>query len=239
MLDYLAPEELLFLDIETVPEYDAFSRLPEALQPLFLKKTERLRLADDTDEAHYFNTAGIYAEFGKVICITMGALQRDGNSYLLNLKTLADHQERPLLEAFLQVAASEKNSKKKFCGHNIREFDIPYLCRRMLIQGMNLPALLDLSGKKPWEVPLIDTLQLWSFGDKKHYTSLKLLALLLGIDSPKEDIEGKDVGRIYWQEKDLPRIAAYCERDVITVAQVILRFKGLPPLPPEQIRRMA
>ncbi|MCS6990321.1 MAG: ribonuclease H-like domain-containing protein [Chitinophagales bacterium] len=237
MLDYLQPEELLFLDIETVPEHPTFQNLPAELQPLFLKKTERLRNNNESDDEHYFNHAGIYAEFGKVVCISMAYLKKNNDTYQLLLKSLAADDERVVLENFLHIITQEKFSKMKFCGHNIREFDIPFLCRRLLIQNMSVPENLDFSGKKPWEVPLIDTLQLWSFGDKKHYTSLKLLALLLGIDSPKEEMDGKDVGRVYWIEKNLPRIVEYCEKDVITVAQLVLRFKRIPLLLPEHIRR--
>ncbi|MCS6916679.1 MAG: ribonuclease H-like domain-containing protein [Chitinophagales bacterium] len=235
MLEYLKLQDLLFLDIETVPAFAEFEQLPEPLQPLFLKKTERLRGSDESDADHYFNTAGIYAEFGKVICISLGAFKQENGTYYLKIKTCSGDDEKGILQDFLQIITRESAAGKKFCGHNIREFDIPFLCRRMLIQGIALPEVLDFSGKKPWEVQVVDTLQLWSFGDKKHFTSLKLLALLLGIDSPKEEMEGKDVGRVYWKERNLPRIVEYCEKDVITVAQLILRFKGMPLLRPEQI----
>jgi hypothetical protein len=237
MLDHLHLENLICIDIETVPGFDELTQLPEQLKELYLKKSERLKKEGESDEEQYFNHAGIYAEFGKIICVTLGIFRKEKDDYQLRLKSFCSDNEKKLLQEFCELLNQHynKHDRFQFCGHNIREFDIPYLSRRLLVHQLQLPALLDISGRKPWEVNMIDTLQLWRFGDVKHYTSLKLLALILGIDSPKDDIEGKDVGRVYWKEKNLQRIVEYCQRDVITVAQLLLRFKGMSLLEKEQI----
>lgn len=237
MLDQLHLENLICIDIETVPAWPDYVSVPDELKELYLKKSTRLKQEGETEEEQYFNHAGIYAEFGKVICIVLGIFRKGKNGHVFRMKTIAGDDERNVLMEFSELLGRHYNKADRFqfCGHNIREFDIPYLSRRYLVSRLPLPALLDISGKKPWEVNMIDTLQLWRFGDVKHYTSLKLLALILGIDSPKDDMEGKDVGRVYWKEKDLPRIIQYCRRDVVTVAQLILRFKGMPLLAPDQL----
>jgi hypothetical protein len=153
------------------------------------------------------------------------------------IKSFSGDDEKKVLEDFFEMAVKyyARYEGLLFAGHNIREFDIPYICRRALINWIPLPSVIDFSGKKPYEVTMIDTMQQWKFGDYKNYTSLKLLAALLGIESPKDDIEGKDVGAVYWKEKNLPRIVNYCQKDVVTVAQLILRYKELPLLKPEEV----
>ena len=238
MLNHLHLDQLICLDIETVPGVSGFLLLPEALKELYIKKSERLKEEGETQEEQFFNHAGIYAEFGKVICISLGMFKKDKETgaWHFRLKSISGDDEKSLLLELAELLNHIQHPENLlFCGHNIKEFDVPYLCRRMLIQGIALPALLDISGKKPYEVFMIDTMQLWRFGDYKNFTSLKLLAALFGIASPKNDIDGKDVGRVYWKEKDLQRIVNYCQKDVVTVAQLLLRFKGLPMLNPEQI----
>lgn len=105
----------------------------------------------------------------------------------------------------------------------------------MLINGLKIPKVLQLSGKKPWEINHLDTMELWKFGDHKHFTSLNLLAAIFDLPTPKGDLDGSKVREVYYQQKDLNRIARYCENDVITLAQVLLRFKGLPIIPSENI----
>jgi len=240
MLDHIHPENLICIDIETVPAYPDFVSLPNELKELYLKKSERLKQENENEEEQYFNHAGIYGEFGKVICITLGLFKKEKSEYHLRIKSLCGDDEKKVLEEFAEILDKHPNrNQAQFCGHNVREFDIPFLCRRFLIHHLLLPSLLDISGRKPWEVPMVDTMQLWRFGDIKHFTSLKLLALILGIDSPKTDIDGKDVGRVYWREKNLQRIVEYCQRDVITVAQLMLRFKNLPLLNKENITMIA
>lgn len=239
MLDHLRLENLLVLDIETVPQQPAYNKVNKSLQELWMKKSQRLREEGETDDQHYFNHAAIYAEFGKVICICMGIFVKDKKSegYSLRVKSIAGDDEKQLLETFFAILKKHYNKPDKylFTGHNIREFDIPYLCRRGLINGLQLPAILDISGKKPYEVKEVDTMQLWRFGDYKHFTSLNLLTTLFGIESSKEDMSGKDVGRVYWKEKGLERIVRYCGGDVVAVAQLVLRFKGMEPLPASRI----
>ena len=236
MLDHINPENLICIDIETVPCYPQFNDCPDDLKELYLKKSERLKQEHENDEEQYFNHAGIYAEFGKVICITLGLFKKKKSEYQLRIKSLSDDDEKKVLQDFAEILDKyPRPNRLQFCGHNIREFDMPFLCRRFLIQHLNLPAPMDISGKKPWDVNMVDTMQLWRFGDIKHFTSIKLLALILGIESPKGDIDGKDVGRVYWKEKNMQRIVEYCQRDVITVAQLVMRFKGMELLQGEQI----
>ncbi len=238
MLDNILLENLICIDIETVPQYSTHGELTENFREMYASKAARLREEGETDEQHYFNHAAIYAEFGKIICISIGIFvkRKKGESLKFRIKSFSGDDEKKILKEFSQLLNTYyKLDKYKFCGHNIKEFDVPYLCRRLLIHQLPLPKILDLSGKKPYEVNFADTMQLWRFGDYKHYTSLKLLAALLNIDSPKNDIDGKDVARVYWQEKNLKRIVEYCQRDVLTVAQIMLRFKNLPLLLQENV----
>jgi DNA polymerase elongation subunit (family B) len=133
----------------------------------------------------------------------------------------------------LEACSSKKDLS--LCAHNGKEFDFPYLSRRMMVNGISLPAVLDNAGKKPWEVKFVDTLELWKFGDYKHYTSLELLAYLFGIPTPKDDIDGSMVAGIYYQEKDLPRIARYCEKDVLTIIRLLLKFAGQDTIAEEHV----
>jgi DNA polymerase elongation subunit (family B) len=221
-------ENLLFIDIETVPAAPSFAELPEVYQEFWAHKTEKLTRGAETP-AEYFRQAGIYAEFGKIICISVGVLKQKGVGYAFRLKSFCNNDERQLLLDFSELLNTKFAEKRHcLCGHNIREFDIPYLCRRMLIHDLCLPRLVDCQGMKPWEIPHLDTMQLWKFGDQKTFTSLALLATLFGIPSPKNDISGADVARVYYEEHDLERISRYCQQDVLTVAQLVLRFRSLP-----------
>ncbi|HRN95015.1 MAG: 3'-5' exonuclease [Chitinophagales bacterium] len=217
-------EQLLVIDIETVPQKKQFNELSETMQELWTRKHSLLRIEQETPEESFEKRAGIYAEFGKIICISVGYFHKQEGKYFFRLKSFFGDNENELLQEFSALLNKKKNLA--FAGHNIKEFDIPYLCRRMVINKMALPEVLNFSGKKPWEVKSIDTLHLWRFGDYKNYTSLKLLAEILGIPSPKEDIEGKDVAGVYWQQNDLRRIMEYCQRDVVTVARLLLRFRN-------------
>lgn len=231
MLDNIIPENLLVFDIETVPQTGTFSELPEPLRQLWEQKSKRIKKAEEMMPADYFyERAGIYAEFGKVICISAGYFKKlNAERYSFKVKTFASEDEKEVLASFKELLDKHYNTPEHgLCGHNIKEFDIPYLCRRMLVNGMILPNILDLFGKKPWEVQHIDTMQLWKFGDMKSYTSLRLLATIFNIPTPKDDIDGSDVARVFWVEKNLQRIARYCQKDVVTAAQLLLRFKGLP-----------
>lgn len=235
MLENLNLENLLVFDIETVPQTDSFDHLPAHLKELWEHKV-RKQLKEETPAENYYERAGIYAEFGKVVCISAGYFKKEGGALKFRVKSFASDEEAEALFAFKNLLEKHySDTQKALCGHNIKEFDVPYLCRRMLVHGIPLPSALDLSGKKPWEVQHIDTMQLWKFGDIKSFTSLKLLAAIFNIPTPKDDIDGSDVARVYWKEKNLPRIVTYCQKDVITVAQLMLRFKGLPQLKEEDI----
>ena len=232
MLNYINLDKVLFLDIETVPMCATYEELPERFMPLWDKKAAYLKKEEEDSPASLFPRAGIYAEFGKVVCISFGMLI-DGN---FRIKSFYGDDEKALLTAFANLL-ERKFSSKEFllCAHNGKEFDFPYLSRRMLINGMSLPEILDLAGKKPWEVPHLDTMELWKFGDFKNYTSLELLTAVFDIPTPKDDIDGSQVGEVYWQEKDLERIVKYCQKDVLSIAQLFLRYQNKPLLTEEQV----
>jgi DNA polymerase elongation subunit (family B) len=244
MYNYIPLDQVLFIDIETVSEQGQYEKASELIQKLWALKAGRFpatRDAEMTPELAaqtYEERAAIYAEFGKVVVISAAMMyQRDG-LWSLRTKSFLHESEAETLKGFSQLL---NESGTKFpgnfylCGHNIKEFDIPYLCRRMIINGLPLPGLLDFSGRKPWETPLLDTMEMWKFGDYKSYTSLELLAHILNVPGPKDDISGADVGNVYWNENDIRRIALYCEKDVATVAQVMLRFQGKDLIPDERI----
>ena len=223
--------EILFLDIETVPYVASYDELDVTWQSLWDNKHATFRdVGESTPAETYASKAGIYAEFGKIICVSIGFFHQDkkSGSDTFRVKSFSADNEEELLLPFCTLLTSYFNDIDRWHlgGHNVREFDIPYLCRRILANGLTLPTILDLSGRKPWEINVIDTLQQWRFGDFKNYTSLKLITATLGIASPKEDIEGKDVAAVYWQGHELDRIVRYCQRDVVTVARILMRLKG-------------
>jgi len=230
MLEKIDIENVLFLDIETVPAYPDYSQLSERMQKLWNKKSERLSsssnpaveaISPDT----LYTRAGIYSEFGRIICISVGAFLKGE----LRIKSFAGHDEKVLLTEFAELLNKRYNRPEHLlCAHNGKEFDFPYMARRMLVLGIPIPSILDLSGKKPWEVNHLDTMELWKFGDYKNYTSLDLLAAIFNIPTPKDDIDGSQVADVYYKENDLPRIVHYCTKDVLTVAQIFRRYRGEP-----------
>lgn len=227
-------ENILFLDIETVPEKSSYQELSETKKLLWEQKTQYKRKEDFTAE-EYYDHAGIWAEFGKVVCISVGYFTFKEKLRNFRITTFYG-EEATLLKDFKDLLNTHFNkSQHLLCAHNGKEFDFPYIARRMLIHKIGLPSQLDLFGKKPWEVPHLDTLELWKFGDYKHYTSLKLLTNVLNIPSPKDDIEGGEVGAVFYKENDIARIVTYCEKDVVAIAQVILRFRQEPLLEPDEI----
>lgn len=237
--------QVLFLDIETVSAFPHYAHLPEAFQDLWQIKARSFVQAsglEDGDldwEGAYREKAGIFAEFGKIVCISVGILRQSKEEGMqVHLKSFAGEDEKQVLMQFSDLLNKSyfDHTRHFICGHNIKEFDIPYICRRMVVHGLAFPNLLNLSGKKPWETGfLLDTMEYWKFGDRKSYTSLKLLAALLDFPSPKEDIDGSQVGRVYWEEEDLPRIAFYCEKDVLATVQLMLRFQRRPILDASQV----
>ena len=256
MLDNIRIENVLFLDIETVPASSEYSELPKPLQQLWDKKaislsrySQELGKSSAQDESktpeELYERAGIYAEFGKIICISVGyvkskLIQEDNavptpstpgdlkeSEYEFRTTSFYGDDEKELLNRFVKLLNDHYNKPQYLlCAHNGKEFDFPYLARRMLINGLKLPGILNIAGKKPWEVAHLDTMELWKFGDYKKYTSLNLLATIFNIPTPKDDIDGSDVARVYWKENNLDRIVNYCQKDVLTVVQLFLRYRG-------------
>lgn len=261
MLDNIRVENVLFLDIETVPAFSEYSELPKPLQQLWEKKaislsrySQGLGIGSAQDESktpeELYERAGIYAEFGKIICISVGYIKpklahKDNtkptsddtlakltenskeSGYEFRTTSFFGDDEKELLKRFVKLLNDHYNKPQHLlCAHNGKEFDFPYLARRMLINGLKLPETLNIAGKKPWEVAHLDTMELWKFGDYKKYTSLNLLATIFNIPTPKDDIDGSDVARVYWKENDLGRIVNYCQKDVLTVVQLFLRYRG-------------
>ncbi len=235
MLDSIKAEEVLFLDIETVPAESSFELLDPAMKSLWDKKSKQFRTADQTS-LDVYGRAGIYSEFGKIICISVG-LFKEMNPVTFRLKSFFGKDERELLTEFavMLIKFSKTNRDALLCAHNGKEFDYPFIARRMIINGIPIPGILDNAGKKPWEVKLLDTMDLWKFGDYKNYTSLDLLTTILGIPTPKDDIDGSMVGEIYYENNDLERIVRYCEKDVLAIAQVLLRFMNKPLIAEDKI----
>jgi 3'-5' exonuclease len=221
---------ILFLDIETVPQFPDYTSLPEDWKQLWdTKSVSLIKYHEGQTNETIYPRAGIYAEFGKIVCISCGVLQGNSGQRKIIIKSFAGDDEKLLLQQFIDMLNKWAAGELKYlCAHNGKEFDFPYLCRRMIINNLPIPAILNISGKKPWEVNHFDTLELWKFGDFKSYTSLNLLAHTLGIQTPKDDIDGSMVWEVYWKEKNLERIVTYCQKDVVTVAQILLRMNGEP-----------
>ncbi|HEY2722114.1 MAG TPA: 3'-5' exonuclease [Chitinophagaceae bacterium] len=228
---------ILFLDIETVPQYEAHAGLAEEWKNLWGLKASYIIKNKETETAEsVYSRAGIYAEFGKIICVSCGVILGHGEDKRFLIKSFWGDDEKLLLHLFCEMLNKWcMDGDKCLCAHNGKEFDFPYLCRRLIINHLPIPEVLRLHGKKPWDVPHLDTLDLWKFGDYKNYTSLNLLAHTLGIPTPKDDIDGSKVHEVYWKEKNLDRIVTYCQKDVITVAQIFLRINGEHLIKPENI----
>lgn len=227
MLQQIDLTGVLVLDIETAPQYASYQLMPDHWKNLWDKKAAFIKKDDSQTTADVYPRAGIYAEFGKIICISVGYFNRSGNDWQFRIKSFYGDDEKLLLQEFsTMVSRYFDDAGNLLCAHNGKEFDFPYLCRRMLINGVDIPQLLNIAGKKPWEVQHLDTMEMWKFGDFKNFTSLELLATAFDVPTPKDDIDGSQVWSVYWNDKDLERIKTYCQKDVVTVAQLILRFRG-------------
>lgn len=225
-LEKINLEKVLFLDIETVPEVYQFEELDPVTAELYTKKTQFLQ-KDGQTAADVYDRAGIYAEFGKIVCISCGYVNETRTGRQIRMKSFYGDDEHKLLTDFKNLLDDRFNTPYHIlCGHNAKEFDFPFIARRMLINGISLPNALDIAGKKPWEIAHLDTMELWKFGDYKHYTSLSLLCHIFKIPTPKDDISGADVARVYYEEKDAERIKVYCEKDVVALIQLFLKFRG-------------
>lgn len=228
---------ILFLDIETVPQFPEYNSLPEDWRQLWdTKSAGLLKYHEGQTNESIYPRAGIYAEFGKIICISCGVLQGNAAQRKIVIKSFAGNDEKKILQQFIEMLNKWAPGEQKYlCAHNGKEFDFPYLCRRMIVNNVPVPSLLNIAGKKPWEVSHLDTMELWKFGDFKNFTSLNLLAYTLGIPTPKDDIDGSMVWEVYWKEKNLDRIVTYCQKDVVTVAQIYLRMSNEALLKEENI----
>ncbi len=237
MLERIPLEKILFLDIETVPQVYQFQDLDEKGQSLFEQKN-RFQVGPEKGIDQVYNErGGILAEFGKIVCISVGMVHDSGQGRAIRLKSFYHDDEETLLKQFKRLLEEHYNTPYHLlCGHNAKEFDIPYICRRMLINGIALPSILQIAGKKPWEINHLDTLELWKFGDYKSFTSLSLLCHVFQIPTPKDDISGADVARVYFEEQNLERIMIYCEKDVVALIQLFLRLKGDALIPDSQIK---
>jgi len=227
MLKKVPLDKILFLDIETVPMVYEFDQLDEKSKELFDSKTRFLQKDDKSVAQVFDDRGGIYAEFGKIVCISVGFVNDTSTGKQIRMKSFYHDDEATLLKQFCDLLGRHYNLPNSIlCGHNAKEFDFPYICRRLLINGMELPATLNIAGKKPWEINHLDTMELWKFGDFKAYTSLALLCHVFNIPTPKDDISGADVARVYYEEKDLERIKVYCEKDVVALIQLFVRMRG-------------
>jgi uncharacterized protein YprB with RNaseH-like and TPR domain len=226
MLDTLNLENILFLDIETVPAAASLNKLSAPLQELWNRKCEGFKKLETDSPASLYARAGIYAEFGKIICISVGIVTKGKYGYNFRIKSFFGHDEKKLLKQFIELLDSHYSKKTSYlCAHNGKEFDFPFMSRRMLLNGLKLPVILNVPGKKPWEVSHLDTMDLWRFGDYKNYTSLTLLAEIFNIKTPKDDMDGSQVYKVYYEERNLERIVKYCQKDVLTVAQLLLKYR--------------
>ena len=216
-------EKILFIDIETVPNWPNYNAMPEKFKSLWDKKAGYLKKNEEDTSETLYERAGIYSEFGKIVCISSGFMSQGK----FRIKSFYGEDEHALLKDFAYMLDTYYNKPDALlCAHNGKEFDFPYLSRRMLINGIKLPAALNVAGKKPWEIAHIDTMELWKFGDFKNYTSLDLLTTLFEIPTPKDDIDGSDIQRVFWEENDIERIATYCQKDVLAIAQLFLKYQG-------------
>ncbi len=237
MLDEIKLENILFLDVETTTQYKHYSDAPLHIQELWDEKARSIIKEENVTSADIYRRAAIYAEFGKIICVSLGFFKKDGQAYRLRIKSVSGHDEKILLEELVEVINkfNRIHTNTYLCAHNGKEFDFPYMARRMLINEIKLPKLLDIAGKKPWEISHLDTMELWKFGDYKSYTPLKLLAAVFNIPSPKDDLDGSKVYDIYWHENNLPRIVEYCQKDVLTLCRLLMRYKGMSILDDNQV----
>jgi uncharacterized protein YprB with RNaseH-like and TPR domain len=236
MIQDIKLENVLFLDIETVPVVREYRMLSEHMQALWDKKMEFPVKNEEGLPEELWERGGLYAEFGRIICISAGIFSSLSEPRRFRIKSFAGEDEKAILKGFSDMLRKfRQGSELHLCAHNGKDFDFPFIARRVIINGLPLPAILNVAGKKPWEVRFLDTMELWKFGAYRHYTSLALMAGILDIPNPKDDIDGSQVGRVYYEDNDMERIARYCEKDVLTVAQILLKLRGEPLIPAENV----
>jgi 3'-5' exonuclease len=224
MLSSIPLRQILFLDLETVPQQEKWNELSERTKVLWEKKTQFQRKENVTPEEYYYERAGMLSEFGKIVCLSCGLIIDDKK---IRIKSFYGNHEKKILTGFNELLKSNYfKSNLILCAHNGKEFDFPYIARRMIIHQMELPKILRMHGKKPWEIPHLDTMELWKFGDYKHYTSLDLLSHIFGLPSPKDDLNGSEVSNVFYKDKNFERIKSYCENDVITLINVFRKMRN-------------
>ncbi len=231
-------KNLLVIDIETASTFEEYEEMDDRMQYLWDKKASFIQNPEEVSSKElYFDKGAIYAEFGKVICISAGVFMKEEDQSLgFRIKSFALESEKETLSAFKSLVETKFDPKYlRMVAHNGKEFDFPYLCRRMLVNEIEIPEALDIREKKPWEINHFDTMELWKFGDRKNFTSLDLLAALFGVESSKSDIDGSEVNHVYYKEKNLERISKYCQRDVMVTAQVFLKLNGFQKIPEQNI----
>lgn len=219
-------KDILFLDIETVSCVDQYNKLSERLKTQWARKAGFFKREEgQTDEDLFHDRAAIYAEFGKIVVIAVGIFTDEKGVLGLRTKYFAGDDEAKILNEFRNML-EKMGPNVRLCAHNGKEFDFPYISRRSLVNGLPLPTVLNVAGKKPWEVNHLDTMEMWKFGDYKHYTSLDLLTTIFNIPSSKGSMDGSMVSKVYYNEGDLKKISEYCVGDVVAIAQLYLRMKG-------------
>jgi uncharacterized protein YprB with RNaseH-like and TPR domain len=229
-------ENVLFLDIETVPVTQDYNMLNEHMQELWDKKMTVPVKNEEGLPEELWDRGGLYAEFGKIVCISAGIFSSLEEPRRFRIKSFAGDVEPDILEGFSRLLEKFRPGKMlNLCAHNGKDFDFPVIARRMIINGLPVPEVLNVAGKKPWEVQFLDTMELWKFGAYRHYISLALMAEILDIPNPKDDIDGSQVGKVYYEDRDINRIVRYCEKDVLTVAQILLRLRGESLIPEENV----
>ncbi len=232
-------KNLLVLDIETISRFSDYNEMNERFKKQWDRKASLLKNDDNlSPEELYFDRAAIYAEFGKIICIAVGLFTKSEEDQLgLRVKAFSGHDEIKVLSEFKDLLDEKlDNQRLILCAHNGKEFDFPYLCRRFLVNEIDIPNVLNISGKKPWEIPHMDTMEMWKFGDRKSYTSLDLLASLFNIESSKVGIDGSMINSVYYEKNDLDKITTYCKQDVVVTANLFLKLNLRPALPPEFVQ---
>lgn len=235
MIHDLKLKNALFLDIETVPSVESFSKLNERQKKLWEARSSHFR-KEGEDASDVWSRAGLYAEFGKIICISAGIFSSLAEPRRFRIKSFYGDDEIKIIRDFAELIRNfRKGQDLRLCAHNGKEFDFPFIARRTIILGEPLPAVLNIAGKKPWELNFVDTLELWKFGEFRNFTSLALLAEILGVSNPKDDLDGSQVAQVYYGEKNLDRIARYCEKDVLALAQVLLRLRSEKLIPEENV----
>jgi len=216
-------EDILFFDVETAAATNNFDENHELYDAWAY---DHLRNVEDSSELIelYNKTAPLYAEYGRIVTISIGAV-RGGE---LIIKSFSNEDEKVLLEEFNDSISKFANNKTWLCGHNILDFDMPYIMRRCMANGVQLHLLFDTAHLKPWETSVFDTALLWK-GTAWKKQSLASVIAALGLPSPKDDISGADVSRVFY-EGGIDKIVSYCEKDVFATVNLFRKLRYEKPL---------